>query len=149
MGASRFAAPFWERPGRTHVETNYDIIPFPHNDNDESPGSGQWDDLSTFERRKFDQTDWTAFQPRPDQPDPPPTTHHPLMLSRRWTLDELNAYLGTWSALNTYNQRHGDGDALRKGFLEELQAELRLGQGETVEVQWPMAIMLFRKRGRL
>jgi hypothetical protein len=129
--------PYWE-PGRKHVETLYDNIPF--------PSGGEWDNPHTFERRKFDLTDSAAYSPLPDAQGPPKTTHHPVLLSRKWTLDEVFRYLGTFSALSMYNQKHGDGDSLKKRFLDELQQKLKLRSGESVEVNWPMAVLLFRKK---
>ncbi|GAA5843628.1 hypothetical protein JCM9279_000812 [Rhodotorula babjevae] len=100
-------------------------------------------------------TTWLAPSPS-SSASPTPTSlarlevHRTLLLTRRWTLPQLEGYLRTWSAAHAFDEAHpGEGEGgVVSGFVRELEAAglKELGEGETVEVAWEMGVVMGRKK---
>lgn len=99
-------------------------------------------------------TTWLA--PSPSSPSTPTglarlEVHRTSLLTRRWTVAQLEGYLRTWSAAHAYDEAHpgarGEGGVV-SGFVRELEdAGLGdLGSEGTVEVAWDVGIVLGRKK---
>ncbi|GAA5945145.1 hypothetical protein JCM3775_004870 [Rhodotorula graminis] len=78
--------------------------------------------------------------------------HRTLLLTRHWSVAELEGYLRTWSAAHAYDEAHssegnGKGDVV-SGFVRQLRERGlgELSEGETVEVAWEMGLVMGRKR---
>ncbi len=68
----------------------------------------------------------------------------PCVMVRRWRLEDLLSYLGTWSACRRYQAAHGHDP------LDEVAGELRTAWGEPRRqrtVRWPLSIRVGRWGG--
>jgi SAM-dependent methyltransferase len=65
---------------------------------------------------------------------------HRFAMARRWSLDELVNYIGTWSCVGAYRRATG------RDPIPGLQFALRArwGQGERRAVRWPLTLKLVR-----
>lgn len=73
-------------------------------------------------------------------------------MTHRWKWTGLRAYLNTWSAVHTYDRKHGKekGKTVADRFFDELVESLGVKQEEVdekdVEVAWPVALLLMKKQ---
>ncbi|BGP32558.1 trans-aconitate methyltransferase 1 [Rhodotorula toruloides] len=168
---------YWQQPGRSIVEALLTPFPFP------SPSSEPSFDPSSFHRSFFLRPNGPppplSLPPSLDPPLPSAAGEsatyslrpassastdaslrvsitRELLLTRKWTLEELEAYLRTWSSAHAYNEAHrpspdspnaGTGQAYRdcvEVFLEALRRE-GVSEGE-MEVGWEMGVVFGRKK---
>ncbi|BGP16709.1 hypothetical protein JCM10213_009126 [Rhodosporidiobolus nylandii] len=148
--------PFWEQPGRSIVEALLTPFPFPSTAS-KSPSSPSADATSSPQPSEdsFDPSTFRrSFFLRPGGPPPPLTpasseqpphinVSHELLLTKQWTLAQLEAYLRTWSAAHNYNAARGR-DCV-EDFVEQLKAA-GLGETETVDVAWEVGVVMGRMR---
>jgi trans-aconitate 3-methyltransferase len=76
-----------------------------------------------------------------------------MKATRSW--QHMDSYLRTWSVLLSYHERHPEdkarqgrgkeGDILNR-FLENLKDKLPLASDE-VDIEWPLALMMIKKKG--
>ena len=82
----------------------------------------------------------------------------PWLLTKTFTLETLEGYLRSWSALHTYHESHPD-DAARRGhgrngdIVDRLVDDIREGLDREGQVNddeilcgWPLVIMMIKKR---
>ena len=132
---------YWES-GRKGPESLYDILPF--------PASQGWDS-TTFARQKFDRTTSSAYIPlNGDAASPPHTEHFPISMRKTMSLQGLREQFKTWSSVHNYMQEHKEEKHVVDAFIDE---KLRKCLGEAgkdenmeIEVQWPLGLMLMKKR---
>ncbi|GAA5967635.1 hypothetical protein JCM11641_005717 [Rhodosporidiobolus odoratus] len=168
--------PFWEQPGRSIVEALLTPFPFP------SSVSVSTFNPATYTRSFFLRP--SGGPPPFSQPTSPATlaadsllkieVTRELLLKRTWGIEELRAYLRTWSAAHSYDETHrqkqgaSTGDRAREGqrqealqglmmkqrqedrdcvevFLDELK-RAGLKEGEGVEVAWEVGVMMGRRK---
>lgn len=69
--------------------------------------------------------------------------HKPVILKHDWTLEQLAAYLSTWSSVHLYDAEHG-GD-IATDFVKELSVSLeKEGMKDKVECNWDLCVMSAR-----
>jgi len=135
--------PYWE-PGRRFVDNEYEGIPFP------SGEESTWDTTS-FHKIKYvdDPIQVPAFWPAaPDdvQQKSIPTERHPVAMERLWNRQELQGYLGTFSASHTFDERHPSNQSVAQTFGQELWASTNLeSDDEKVTVRWPLTVLTMKK----
>ncbi|PIL27458.1 hypothetical protein GSI_10607 [Ganoderma sinense ZZ0214-1] len=130
--------PYWERPGRTILDNHLLDVP--------DPAQVVPDKFSAFERVFFSGSHNLAL------PNP-----RPVILRKTLTWEELKGYLCSASALHTFNEknpedvRRPDGD-LATRFCLALKEEVARVDGkelpkdeDTVDIEWPLTLILARK----
>lgn len=112
-GFYREVEPYWP-DGRAHVNNRYRDLTLP------------WPQVEA---------------PSIDPTGTPTGTGSPIMMTARWTRDELVGYLSTWSATARLVAARGEGplDAIRRR-LAEVWAD-----DEPREVRWPLTVKLARR----
>ena len=124
--------PYWQQPGRSIVESLLVPFPFP------APSSRPKFSPTSFHRSFFSD----ALPELPSDPAPSYTTSlDPVLLTHTWTMAELAAYLGTFSAAHTYDEKHGKGSDVAQDFSVRLQEALKsegVPDGAKVRVAWRM-----------
>lgn len=68
-----------------------------------------------------------------------------LLLTKHWTLADLERYLRTWSAAHAHDERHGEGADVVSGFVRALR-DGGMREGERYEVGWEVGIVMGRRR---
>jgi hypothetical protein len=104
-------------------------------------------DPSSFQRIKYTDEASSAYTPPPASSV---TVHdrQPPTLIRHWTSREVKAYIGTASAVHTYQQEHGT-SSLAEDFVRDLGDVIGgdwAGGEQRETVVWPLALLLMRKR---
>ncbi|KAH9922130.1 S-adenosyl-L-methionine-dependent methyltransferase [Fomitopsis serialis] len=126
--------PYWERPGRTIVDDHLQAIPDPR-----TLSAASWAD---FERVYFTRPHHALPEARPS------------ILRTRTTWAGMLAYLQTFSALHTMKAKVPEAADVEVRFWRKLREEVarlegkdggEAGEGEEVEVEWPMAVLLARR----
>ena len=152
--------PYWQQPGRSHVEKLLDPLPFPSNRPSEFESAeyiAQHGNFGSFERWKFVRFG-EPQPPIPRHPPPPARTadkdliterEYPILLKVKWTFAELEAYLRTWSAAHTYDEKHyPNGGSVVDSFKEAIWAGFTksfIKRKKAIPISWKMGMMLGRK----
>jgi len=134
--------PYWEEPGRSILDNHFlDVPKAPQN-------------LFKSHEHIF----WTGdYHPSLSSP-------RPILMRKRTTWDGLQAYLRTFSSWYTFCEKNpkdaekitgltrrpssGGGDVVERFWwrLKERVAEENRGdEGEEIEVEWPLAMLLFKR----
>lgn len=126
---------YWE-PGRRGPESLYDLVPFPSGDGWNRP---------SFIRQKYDQGENTIDETRTrDNPAPPETTHHPVLMHKRLDVEGLRSQLRTWSSVHTYMEQHNPSIHIADECIQDLQQDLPT-DGRLIDCSWPLGILLMKK----
>lgn len=126
---------YWE-PGREGPESLYDSLEFPI--------TPDWD-ADSFQRYKFDTTPSKAYAPTAgDLPPPPETIHHSVSMGKRMSKEDLVNSLKTWSSVHNYTEQHPDSENIIDSFYREVKDTLP--SEEPLEVQWPIGMLLMKKK---
>ncbi|GAA5841906.1 hypothetical protein JCM5353_001184 [Sporobolomyces roseus] len=148
--------PYWEQPGRSIVESL--LVPFPlplpHN----FPSTSSPSDhsiLNSFEPSSLKRSFHLSSSSSSSSPSLSSsessmieTSIHPLLLKKEMTLDDLEAYLRTWSSLHKYNEEHRKEEG-GKDVVEELLERMRgrgWREGEKVEAAWEVGMVMGKKK---
>ncbi|KAK4047244.1 trans-aconitate methyltransferase 1 [Microbotryomycetes sp. JL201] len=125
---------YWQQPGRSIVE--HLLTPFP------LPSSTPSD--PNFEPASFQRTFFLAPGAKPpktmDNPPARTTKVLPLLLTKQWTLQEVEGYLRTWSSAHAYQEKHPDEDPVAEMVKQLKRAGFTAD--ETVQVAWELGIVM-------
>lgn len=73
-----------------------------------------------------------------------------LMLKQKWTIDELIAYINTWSSVHAYNEEHfPTGGSVVDDFRTQIWAQWQrefIRKTRQINIGWRMGMMLGKKR---
>lgn len=142
--------PYWSEPGWSISEGLYDRIPFPvvpnanrtaveelpdlagsgHPINSyveeiEQRGSGQWDSASALRLKSG-------------------TTAGEWFLNERWSLQQLENCLRSWSSVKRFHTVNPDDKVAEKDIINRVISKLAPILGTEFDVAWPMVIMMIR-----
>ncbi|GAA6011923.1 hypothetical protein JCM11491_000104 [Sporobolomyces phaffii] len=168
--------PYWEQPGRSIVEHLLVPFPLPLASNFDSPPSPP-SSSSSFSasasasasasrvcsgfdpaslRRTFDSANdasTAALSAAELAANVETTVRDDSLLTKRWTLDDLEGYLRTWSSLHRYEQERPPGSSSSSSsspdVVEALLRQLEdrgWRRGEEVEARWQVGMLMGRKK---
>jgi len=134
--------PYWQEPGRSVLDNHFLDIP---SANEAGPNAFH------SERRVYFTGDYHPSLPSP----------RPIILRKKMSWEGFESYLRSFSALHIFHERHPedmqreDGDITTR-FIRELKAEMTKideqqgrdarGSEEDLDVEWPMALVLVKRR---
>ncbi|KAL8279508.1 hypothetical protein RQP46_008070 [Phenoliferia psychrophenolica] len=132
--------PYWQQPGRSIVESL--LIPFP------LPAPSPSPKFTSLHRAFF--SDAIPPLPPADPTTPYTTSLDPVLLTHKWSMTELGAYLGTFSAAHTYDEKNGKESDVARDFamrLKEALASEGVKEGEKFKVAWRMGTVQGKLEG--
>ena len=153
--------PYWQQPGRSIVEKLLDPIAFPSNRPSKFESAeyiAQHGKFGSFERLKF--VRFGEPQPAKSKDIPPlvrtaerdiiTEREFPILLKVKWSFAELEAYLRTWSAAHTYDEKHfpEGGESVVDKFKESIWAGFNkafIKRRKPIPISWKMGMILGRK----
>lgn len=149
---------YWQQPGRSHLKTLLDTLPFPSN----RPSAIESADyihehghFGRFIRERYESLDLTrrtehrtnqTYEYDVDGGGITEIRNLPLLLSEGWTYVDLERFLRTWSAVHSYDEEHGKTGGL--GVVDSFRASLLSGpnrafveDGGKLPIAWKVGMM--------
>jgi|SRR5882762_6967788 len=145
--------PHWQQPGRSILENHLvdvpsatDMLPDRFADFERVffTGASSYILLSRWSLLKF------ALGSKPGEYYPSLPSTGPVILRRKMTWGDLQQYLRTWSSLHTYHEHYPEdlkrpeGDIATR-FLKSLKDTAGVKDQDSVDIEWPLALILVRR----
>ena len=133
------SGPYWQQPGRSIVESL--LVHFP------LPSASSRPHFTSLHRAFFSD----KLPEISESTHPPCTTSlDPVLLTHDWTMSELAAYLGTFSAAHTYDEGFAGESDVARDFSQRLKEALRVEgveEGDRFRVAWRMGTVQGKLEG--